>query len=149
MFSSEYTHAFKARILFGMKWTALFLAVIFTACAAPAPPEPTPIPTPTPTPGPVGAEVSMQNLAFIPNVVTIKQGQSVRWTNTETAAVDHTVTSGRPEDTNPGSLFDSGLISKGQTYTFTFNTPGTYIYYCRLHFTMGMRDAQVIVTPGP
>lgn len=133
----------------------VFCLVVSTACAPPASPPPTPTPTPgptatpTPIPGPLGAEVSMQGVTYSPSTVTIKQGESVRWTNIETQPVVHTVTSGRPEDANAGSVFDSGLISQGQSFTFTFNTPGDYIYFCRPHFTMGMRDAHVIVTAGP
>jgi plastocyanin len=39
---------------------------------------------------------------------------------------DHTWTS------NNG-VWDSGHISGGQSYTFTFAQPGTYAYHCAIH----------------
>jgi plastocyanin len=30
-------------------------------------------------------------------------------------------------------LFDSGLLSNGESYSFTFDTPGTYGYFCTPH----------------
>jgi plastocyanin len=114
-------------------------AVLVLALVAGCPAPPPPVAGTT--------DVTMRGLSFDPMVVTISQGQTVRWTNTETLPIPHTVTSGNPEDANAGSIFDSGLLNPGQSFSFTFNTPGTYVYFCRIHFMEGMRDAQVIVTP--
>jgi plastocyanin len=116
-------------------WIILFGLAMLSSCAAP----------PAPTPG--VTDVTMPGLFYSPNVVTIKAGDSVRWTNTETLPVPHTVTSGNPGDPNAGSIFDSNSIFPGQSFTFTFNTPGTYVYFCKFHFMEGMQGAQVIVTP--
>jgi len=67
----------------------------------------------------------------------------VRWTNAD--AVPHTVTSGDPSAGNAGGLFDSGTVNANQTYSFRFQQAGTYEYYCRFHYLMGMRHATVTV----
>jgi plastocyanin len=61
-----------------------------------------------------------------PAVDTVQVGQVVRWTNT---GGGHTVQSqGSPSFPNSGSL-----STVGATYTFVFNTPGTYQYNCAIH----------------
>ncbi len=32
--------------------------------------------------------------------------------------------------------FDSGLVADGSTFEFTFDSPGTYLYYCAIHPTL-------------
>jgi plastocyanin len=50
--------------------------------------------------------------------VAITLGQTVRWTNNDTNG--HTVVS--------SGLFDSGCLTAGQSYAFTFNVRGTFSY---------------------
>ena len=77
----------------------------------------------------------MQNIAFSPSSITIRQGDSVTWTNKDN--VQHTVIS------DSGSELSSGIIQPGQTYSHTFNTPGTYTYHCNIH---PMMTGTIIVT---
>jgi plastocyanin len=70
------------------------------------------------------------NECFMPNSLQVNVGDTVTWTNEDTAA--HTVTSGTPVD-GPSGLFDSGLIVAGSTFDFTFNETGTYPYFCIVH----------------
>ena len=63
------------------------------------------------------------NDCFVPHTVTVGTGTDVTWTNSDT--VLHTVT-------EPGGLFDSWLLP-GEEFTFTFETPGTYVYGCTVH----------------
>ena len=65
-------------------------------------------PNMTPAPQAGVTDVKMQNMAFVPQNVTIKQGESVRWTNMDLAP--HTATSGNPGDANAGSLWNSGKL---------------------------------------
>jgi glucose/arabinose dehydrogenase/plastocyanin len=102
-------------------------------------PPGTPTPAVTPTPGALVVEVGMQNLAFIPDEVEIEAGTTVRWTNEEN--LPHTVTSGARG--NPTTLFDSGTMVEGDTFTFTFDQAGTYNYFCAFHPGM---DGVVVVT---
>jgi plastocyanin len=71
------------------------------------------------------------NNCFAPNPINVAPGAEVEWKNTDT--VSHTVTSGKVSDDNAGSMFDSGLIKKGQEFKFTFATAGTYDYFCTVH----------------
>ncbi|MGI0088003.1 MAG: cupredoxin domain-containing protein [Nitrosotalea sp.] len=82
---------------------------------------------------------------FNPNVVNVNVGDTVTWTNADT--VGHTATSGQPTDNTTGTVFDSGLILAGKSYTTTtpFTTPGTYNYFCMVHPWM---VGQVIVGAG-
>jgi len=67
---------------------------------------------------------------FVPSTVTIEAGEAVIWDNTDTAA--HTATGGSAAD-GPSGVFDSSLIMATQSYSFTFDTPGTYVYFCMVH----------------
>ncbi len=71
------------------------------------------------------------NNCFSPNPITVAPGTEVEWKNTDT--VSHTVTSGKVSDDNAGSMFDSGLVKKGNEFKFTFATAGTYDYFCTVH----------------
>ncbi|TLX84202.1 MAG: PEFG-CTERM sorting domain-containing protein [Thaumarchaeota archaeon] len=88
---------------------------------------------------------------FDPMILTVAPGTKVEWKNADTAS--HTVSSGKSSDneTTWGSVFYSGdlPLKAGQTYSFTFNDPGTYDYFCTLHPWM---TGQVIVAaamPSP
>jgi len=83
--------------------------------------------------GPGENEVFIQNMAFNPSTITVAVNTTIKWTNKD--AVIHTVTS-------DNGLFDSGNISSGGTYSFTFTASGTYKYHCTPHPSM---TATVIV----
>lgn len=65
-------------------------------------------------------------LNYEPPLVTVVIGvnNTVTWMNKD--IVIHTVTA-------TDKSFDSGNISPGGSFTFTFTTPGTYAYYCVYH----------------
>ena len=67
---------------------------------------------------------------FIPSTVVITVGGTVTWENTDTAA--HTSSSGTPVD-GPDGVFDSSLIMAGGSYSHTFDTAGTFDYFCMVH----------------
>jgi plastocyanin len=70
--------------------------------------------------------------AFSPAEVSIRVGDAVRWVNDD--ATYHTVTSAdRPDLRVPNGRFDTVLDATGETFTYTFATPGTYPYYCQPH----------------
>ena len=69
------------------------------------------------------------NDCFIPSTVTIVEGGTVTWQNTDNAA--HTATSGH--SFGPDGLWDSSLIMPGGSFSVTLNTSGTYDYYCMVH----------------
>lgn len=74
---------------------------------------------------PTGPAVTIENLAFNPRSITVKQGATVTWTNRDTTT--HTVS---------GYGFVSGPIAPGASYSHTFSTAGTYEYICTIHPSM-------------
>ena len=76
-------------------------------------------------PGP--NEVWIQGMAFNPGTINVTAGATVTWTNKD--GIAHTVTSNT-------SLFDSGSIASGGTFSHTFATAGTYAYHCAFHAGM-------------
>lgn len=82
--------------------------------------------------GPGTNEIWLQNIAFSPNTLTISAGTTVKWTNKD--GITHTVTSGLPGA--PDAIFDSGNLGNGSTFSYTFNTKGTFKYYCKIHGAM-------------
>ncbi|MCH6571712.1 MAG: copper-binding protein [Thaumarchaeota archaeon] len=64
------------------------------------------------------------------NLVTVAIGNTVSWVNDDEQV--HTVTSGTPTG-GPDGLFDSGLISSGGSFHQTYDTVGTFDYYCIVH----------------
>ena len=65
---------------------------------------------------------------FEPRNLTVRAGTTVRWANT--GQRPHTVTA----DTG---AFDSGNLDPGANFSFTFNSAGTYPYFCEYHGTRG------------
>ena len=75
---------------------------------------------------------------YMPSKITVEKGSSVTWINEDSAF--HSVTSGVYDE--PTGLFDSGYMDPYQTFSYLFDTSGTYDYYCTLHPWM---EGQVIV----
>lgn len=66
----------------------------------------------------------------------IDPGDTILWDFSPTSQlVFHTVTDCGADCNNPTGtpLFNSGALTQGGSYKFTFNDPGAYIYYCVLH----------------
>ncbi len=126
-----------------------------TATPTPATPTPTPTftptptPTLTPTPTPVAAVTVLVGhnggATFEPASVNIQPGETVRW-SWETGS--HSVTSGVP--LQPDGLFDSGVHFVPFTFFHTFNTAGSFPYFCEVHGSM-MTGVVIVgaATPTP
>jgi len=83
------------------------------------------IPTGTSVPG-----CEDTNECWLPAEISVGVGDTVIWSNTDTAA--HTVTSGGPTD-GPDGIFDSSLFIAGATFEVTFDDSGSYDYFCMVH----------------
>lgn len=70
--------------------------------------------------------ITITDLAFRPATVTVKAGDTVEWSNND--FVDHTAT-----DADGGWDID---LPAGKTGSVTFNTPGTFGYFCKVHPNM-------------
>lgn len=80
--------------------------------------------------------VAVIDFAFDPAEVTVAPGTTVTWTNT--GKRPHTVTA------QEGS-FDSGRLDPGEQFSFTFDEPGSFDYFCGFHPEM---QGTVIVSEG-
>ena len=87
------------------------------------------------------------NQCFIPATVFIDVGETVIWSNDDTAA--HTVTSGTSAD-GPDGHFDSSLFMAGATFSWTAEAPGVYPYTCMVHPWMnGIVIVESVSSPEP
>jgi plastocyanin len=74
---------------------------------------------------------------YKPGKIFINAGTKVTWVNSTGA--NHTVTRctvaacGVGGGTGKGTGFGSGTIAPGGSYTYTFNSKGSYVYYCAIH----------------
>jgi plastocyanin len=71
--------------------------------------------------------VIMKNFDFAPMSITVKAGTAVTWKNLD--GEPHTVTS-------VDGIFRSGALDQNDSFTFTFDKPGTYKYLCSIHHRM-------------
>src|SRR6266849_6502991 len=86
-------------------------------------------PRPTPARGSTQVVMIITNSAgsysFSPAKLTIKIGTTLIWKDVSSAP--HTVTS------DDGTTFDSGTVSVGSSFRFTFKTAGSFSYHCNIH----------------
>jgi len=70
---------------------------------------------------------------FLPSIVFVDDGDTVTWSNDDSAA--HTVTSGSPSGPaeDIGVFFDSSLIFAGDPFSWIAGPPGEYPYFCLVH----------------
>jgi len=78
-----------------------------------------------------GNNVAIQNFAFDPAVLAVKAGDTVTWTNDDSAP--HQIKS---------DAFNSLQLAKGQTFSFIFPSAGTFDYSCAIHPSM---KGQIVV----
>ena len=86
-----------------------------------------PVQTPAPTQGSsvTSNSINIQNFAFSPATLTVKKGTTVTWTNNDSAP--HQIKS---------ATFNSGQLGNGQSFSFAFDTAGTFDYSCAIHPSM-------------
>ena len=91
-------------------------------------------------PGPTSNSVSVVNDRFEPSTLTVAAGTEVVWTWSAGAFQHNVVPVGTepPRSGNPANA--------PTTYRFTFDTPGTYNYYCEVHGSpaFGMRGTIIV-----
>lgn len=71
-------------------------------------------------------KVTMKNIKFVPQNVTVKVGQKILWTNND-GQIPHTVTATK------GAIFDSGNVDGGATFDYTPTKVGRIDYVCTIH----------------
>jgi plastocyanin len=89
--------------------------------------------------------VGEDGFSFSPSAVTIQPGDTVQWI---WSASGHSSTSGNPG--SPSGFWDSGIRSQGATFSHTFNSVGSFPYYCTPHGACcGMRGTVTVSSPTP
>ncbi|MFD8499602.1 plastocyanin/azurin family copper-binding protein [Amycolatopsis sp. NPDC059657] len=94
---------------------------------------------PVPSASAATRQVMMQGYAYAPSALTISVGDTVTWMQHDEAPHD-VVTTSAP------AAFRSPKLTQGQSWSYTFRTPGTYSYYCSVHPDM---RAQIVVQAPP
>ena len=75
-------------------------------------------------PSGASADVKIDNFSFGPQTLTVSVGTTVVWTNRDD--IPHTVVS-------TDGVFKSKVRDTDEKFSFTFNTAGTYPYFCSVH----------------
>ena len=70
------------------------------------------------------AEVKIDNFSFGPQSITVPAGTIVTWKNRDD--IPHTVVS-------TDGVFKSRVLDTDETFSFTFDKPGTFPYFCSIH----------------
>ena len=85
---------------------------------------------------PAENEIWLEYKLFTPSQLVVKSGTTVTFTNKDNA--NHSVT-------NSNGLFDSGKISTGNSYTFTFTKTGSFSFYCKYHSSVNAEQGYITV----
>ena len=103
-------------------FTILLLLTAVSGCRPDSTPEGTAA-AGTPSTDAASGKVTiiLQENAFHPDRLTVTAGTEVNWINKD--PVYHSIRS-------DSGLFQSKLLAIGQMFSFTFDDPGTYSYYC-------------------
>jgi plastocyanin len=87
----------------------------------------------------VTVEMVTGTYEFRPAELTIAPGTTVTWLNV----------SGSHTTTSEGGVWDSvATLGQGQTFSFTFQDPGDYPYYCSPHRDRGMVGKIIVSSAG-
>jgi plastocyanin len=107
---------------------------------------PSTTPAPSPTGGgatPMTTEVQGNNFQWSPGSVTIKVGDSVRWSWKGSHNVAQSATDTNVEAKSGG--FRSGpCCTADSEFTRTFDSPGVFHYICESHVLLGMRGTVTV-----
>lgn len=109
-------------------------ALALAACGGGSTPPTQNPPPPPPGGGSGDVQIDMQGIAFKTSngtdSITVAAGSTIQWTNLD-QGIQHSATS----DSVPSgaSTFDSQLLSYNESYTYTVDTPGRYVYHCTVH----------------
>jgi plastocyanin len=133
-------------------WTLIICCgLILSSGCSPSDNLPTPfsatnvIPSPSPSPIlPVSVLISVGAVgmganAFGVNPLVVVPGTEVIWTNGDT--VEHTVT-------DLSGNFDSGYLEPGDTFSYTYNTPGSFEYEDAIYGSASMRGTVLVQDPN-
>jgi plastocyanin len=87
----------------------------------------------SPTPAKKEVMVIIHNFEFVPKFITVSVGTTVTWMVEQGP---HTTTSDDFRSKGPNS-WHSGDLQTGQRFSFVFNSPGQFRYFCGFHSEPG------------
>lgn len=102
---------------------SVVVTVLIAGCTSTSNPSPSAVTSFTSTASQNTVVIKDYNVT--PSTLTILKGANVTWKNND--SVDHQITS------DSKGIFSSPLIGAGDTYTYQFNTTGTFPYRCNIH----------------
>ncbi|MDQ3903556.1 MAG: hypothetical protein M3247_07950 [Thermoproteota archaeon] len=79
-----------------------------------------------------GAATGNASFHYYPPLISIPSNTVVTWFNADPRQL-HTVTNGVPNSPDAGSIFNSGAMPFQWFYSYKFDTPGNYTYFCKIH----------------
>jgi plastocyanin len=100
-------------------------------------PSQTPSPQPTPSPSstqPQTHEISMTDAAYAPSALTVKKGDTVKFTNNGTKA-NWPASAPHPTHTDYPEFDPKVGVAVGQSWSFTFTKTGTWRFHDHLNPT--------------
>lgn len=129
--------------LFLQGLAAACLVLSLSACkgfAFPWSSQPTTWTSPTPQVFSGQVDIILQMNEFHPGKLTVKVGTKITWINKDPAY--HSVIA-------DGGQFQSGNLAIGQLFSYTFDTAGTYPYYCGIKGGPGGKgmSGEIVVVP--
>ena len=89
----------------------------------------TELPSTTTSQGPEGMVVTIGDLFFRPGSLTVTRGETVTWQHE--GDFPHTTTAGVPGSRT--NEWHSGTMTPGELFSVTFDTAGTFAYFCAIH----------------
>lgn len=110
--------------------SALLALFVMATCTPAAPPSPTrplgtaPVLASTPTESAASPRIAIEGFKYQPATLTVPVGTTVAWVNRDDEV--HTVTS-------PAGLFLSPGLETDEVFSYRFDAPGTYTYFCAVH----------------
>ena len=84
-------------------------------------------------PSTANVAIKIDNFVFGPQAITVPVGTTVTWMNSDD--IPHTAVS-------TDGVFKSKVMDTDEKFSYTFDKPGTYSYYCSVHPKM---TGQVVV----
>ena len=87
----------------------------------------------------VAPNVNITSFAFTSSDITVAVGTTVQWT----------LVNGTHTTTSDSATWNSGTLTAGNTFSFTFNSPGDFPYHCSFHsFMTGVVHVQAVPEPA-
>lgn len=123
------TAKFSRRLILSVLLVAAAVGAVYTAMAGD-------MPTTQVAAAPAANTISIKSFSFHPTLLVVKAGTKITWTNYD--STPHTVTSADKR------FPSSGGLDTGDQYSFKFDKPGNYLYFCSLH---PMMVGKIIVQP--